>query len=250
MDAKKLLAATAVRMFGFAMLAASVAHIAPAQAAFYDRGNGMIYDSSLNITWLQDANYSSTSKYDSDGVMTWAQATNWANNLAYSGFSDWRLASARLISPGSPCSAANGSCDLGYNNTFSEIGHLFTELGNIAFSDWDGNYPPDFGFIHTTFYDSSTNKLVSFLNVKNYLYWEAESGPYDSANAWIFRTSVGSQEYQFKIQSGYAWAVRDGDVAAVPLPAAAWLFGTSLIGIATAARRRKQQTSQQPKHYA
>ena len=27
------------------------------EAALYDRGNGMIYDDVLRITWLQDANY-------------------------------------------------------------------------------------------------------------------------------------------------------------------------------------------------
>ena len=28
-----------------------------ATAALYDRGNGLIYDDVLDITWLQDANY-------------------------------------------------------------------------------------------------------------------------------------------------------------------------------------------------
>ena len=28
-----------------------------ANAALYDRGNGLIYDDVLDITWLQDANY-------------------------------------------------------------------------------------------------------------------------------------------------------------------------------------------------
>jgi len=31
-----------------------------ASAALFDRGNGMIYDSDLNITWLADANYFKT----------------------------------------------------------------------------------------------------------------------------------------------------------------------------------------------
>ena len=30
------------------------------QAALYDRGNGLIYDDVLDITWLQDANYAKT----------------------------------------------------------------------------------------------------------------------------------------------------------------------------------------------
>ena len=34
-----------------------------ANAALYDRGNGLIYDDVLDITWLQDANYAKTSGY-------------------------------------------------------------------------------------------------------------------------------------------------------------------------------------------
>jgi len=39
--------------------------------ALVDRGGGMIHDTVLNITWLQDANYAQTSGYDADGKMTW-----------------------------------------------------------------------------------------------------------------------------------------------------------------------------------
>ena len=41
-----------------------------ADAILIDRGNGMIYDTDLDITWLQNANYAKTSGYDSDGRMT------------------------------------------------------------------------------------------------------------------------------------------------------------------------------------
>ena len=40
-----------------------------ANAALYDRGNGLIYDDVLDITWLQDANHAKTSGYDRDGRM-------------------------------------------------------------------------------------------------------------------------------------------------------------------------------------
>ncbi len=36
----------------------------------------------------------------------------------------------------------------------------------------------------------------------------------------------------------YVWAVRDGDVAAVPLPGAVWLFGAGLAGLLGYGRRR------------
>ena len=47
-----------------------------ATAALYDRGNGLIYDDVLDITWLQDANYAQTSGYDNDGKMSWADAVH------------------------------------------------------------------------------------------------------------------------------------------------------------------------------
>ncbi|MCP3670651.1 MAG: DUF1566 domain-containing protein [Gammaproteobacteria bacterium] len=92
-----------------------------AQAALYDRGNGMIYDDVLDITWLQDANYAQTSGYYADGRMTWADANTWAGQLSYGGYDDWRLASAG----NAPVS--------GYNVTTGELGHMFyNNLGNTA----------------------------------------------------------------------------------------------------------------------
>lgn len=43
-----------------------------AQGALFDRGNGLIDDSSPDITWLADVNYAATSGYDLDGRMNWA----------------------------------------------------------------------------------------------------------------------------------------------------------------------------------
>jgi len=78
---------------------------APVQANLIDRGNGLIYDDDLNITWLQDANLSGA-------TMTWLAATSWADTLVFQGFDDWRL-------PVSDSSCTGNSC------TESELGHIF-----------------------------------------------------------------------------------------------------------------------------
>lgn len=78
---------------------------APVQANLIDRGNGLIYDNDLNITWLQDANLSGA-------TMTWLAATSWADTLMYQGFDDWRL-------PVSDSSCTGNSC------TGSEMGHIY-----------------------------------------------------------------------------------------------------------------------------
>lgn len=78
------------------------------EASLIDRGNGLIYDTDLNITWLQNANYSGN-------TMTWDEANIWAADLIFQGFDDWRLPYSDICS-GSGCSA-------------SEMGHLYSLEG-------------------------------------------------------------------------------------------------------------------------
>jgi hypothetical protein len=60
------------------------------QAGLIDRGNGMIYDDVLDVTWLQDADYAKTSGFDADGLINWNTASSWASSVVYGGFDDWR----------------------------------------------------------------------------------------------------------------------------------------------------------------
>ena len=93
-----------------------------AQATLIDRGNGLLYDNVLDITWLQDANYAFTSGYAAanavdnginatdnifaNGRMGWTAATTWAANLSYAGYNDWRLLT--MTDTGAPgCNFAN-----------------------------------------------------------------------------------------------------------------------------------------------
>ena len=68
-----------------------------AWAELIDRGGGLIYDSTWDITWLQDANYAVTSGFDSDGKMDWNIAMSWTSGLEYYDsvrdvtWSNWRL---------------------------------------------------------------------------------------------------------------------------------------------------------------
>jgi hypothetical protein len=193
-----------------------------ANAALYDRGNGMIYDSTQNITWLQDANYAKTSGYDADGVMTWDQAKAWSNSLTYDGISGWRLASEKPANINTGCSTFDGTCDVSYNNTHSEIGHLYFELGNVAYYSTTGALQSGYGFQHSG----------PFLNAQNYIYWENEASATNTNQAWVYATFSGGSDLLYKNSHLLnAWAVHDGDVAAVPVPATAWLFGSALIGL-------------------
>ena len=182
--------------------------------ALYDRGNGLIYDDVLDITWLQDANYAQTSGYDSDGRMTWDESKIWTNNLVYEGFENWRLPSV------------GDSPNTGYNQTSSELGHMFyLNLSVLAGNSILSNL---------SFNDSLSGKAQSFQNVQEYPYWYLEEYAPITDRAWAFVTSDGIQNYDGKNNvSRYAWAVHDGDIGAspVPLPAGIYLFLSGLVGL-------------------
>jgi hypothetical protein len=80
-------------------------YAATVQADLFQRGDFLIYDSDLNITWLRTANLH-------EDKMTWSQAVDWADNLVYQGYDDWRLPYSDI------------SC-LGYDCADSEMGHLY-----------------------------------------------------------------------------------------------------------------------------
>ncbi|BCG64113.1 MAG: hypothetical protein methR_P1879 [Methyloprofundus sp.] len=65
------------------LVASTVAFTPTVSAELIDRGNGMIYDTNQNLTWLQDA--------DVRGKTSWYSSNEWAQNLEHGGFDDWRL---------------------------------------------------------------------------------------------------------------------------------------------------------------
>lgn len=85
----------------------------PTSATLVNNGNGLIYDTDLDITWLADANYAQTSGYDDDGIMTWDEPMTRVGQLTYGRQSGWRLPNAV------PC---GGNSCLG---TGSELNDLF-----------------------------------------------------------------------------------------------------------------------------
>lgn len=215
------------------------------------------YDTVLDITWLADASYAYTSGYHTSdlGRMTWANATAWAAGLNpyASGITGWRLPNTNPVNGisyiyPSDSYVKNGSADRGYNisapgtvytgSTGSEMAHLFyNTLGNKSVCDPVNStastciYQPGWGLTNTG----------PFSNIRiNNFYWSATWYPPDTSNAWAFDFRYGPQYYIERVGSIYAWAVHDGDVgaSAVPVPATAWLFGSGLIGLLGAARRR------------
>lgn len=219
-----------------------------AQAALVDRGGGLIYDDVLNVTWLQNVTYGAGSSYDNgwsntDGLMTWSSATAWAENLIYYDsvrnvtYDNWRLPS---LSPANGVSfnyafSTNGTTDYGYNmtGTRSEAGYMYyADLGNPASVGGNNCYPCG----------KNAGPFINLTSMST-VWFGAADAPY-ADQAWNLDYWSGLQRMNPKTNQYLAWAVRDGDVAAVsapttvPVPAAAWLLGSGLLGMFGVAKRK------------
>ncbi|MFH1218147.1 MAG: hypothetical protein V1706_16760 [Pseudomonadota bacterium] len=124
-------------------------------ATLIDRGAGLIYDTDLNVTWLQDANYAKTSGFSPDGVFRADQALNWASNLVYHDsvrnvdYDDWRLPSVSPIGVDWNYEfSTDGSTDWGPNNISpqNELSYMyFVNLSLKSFISVAGESQADFG---------------------------------------------------------------------------------------------------------
>lgn len=213
-----------------------------AQAMLLDRGGGLVFDTTLNITWLQDASYARTSGFDADGRMDWSAARAWADGLSYFDsvrqvtWSDWRLPiTTDLGAPG--CDWSYSGSDCGYNVSInsSELAHLyFVDLGNVSSFDAAGNPRGGrTGLIHT----------APFQNVQSEYWSETEfvQRYISPGHGWAFFAGGGGQSGRYGSSEFGAWAVRPGDVSAsasVPEPISLSLFGGALAAFALLRRRR------------
>ena len=76
-----------------------------------------------------------------------------------------------------------------------------------------------------------------FTNVQNSVYWSGSEYTFNPSYAWDF-TGYGGQRYSAKGFQSFAWAVHPGDISAVPVPGAIWLFGSGLLGLFGINRRK------------
>jgi Protein of unknown function (DUF1566) len=168
----------------FILFLLTLVFMAPVRAGadLIDRGNGLIYDTDLDITWLQDAGLAARSFGRS---VSWYEAQEWVANLEYGGFNDWRL----------PTTPGTGIGELNEG----EMGHLYySELGNPAGGPFSNTGP--------------------FINIERGYYWTGTETSSNSDSAFTFYFHLRGYQYiDNKLNGNNIWPVRDGDVITVML---------------------------------
>lgn len=234
-------------------------------------GVDLVYSSVSDVTWTKDANllgslfasqgyntvvnnilavnptisntpnyfdgYSGTytlrrNDFSSNGSVTWFGALafiNYLNNINYAGNNQWRLPSFVTFESGWN-TPSNGNIK---GNELTEL--FYQELNSKGAVDADGNYLPDHGILDLE------NK---FDNEQKKLYWSSTELLTDYQRAWGLNMQDG---LQLDVTKGdlfgvnyQVWAITNGQISAVPAPAAAWLFASGLPIIAVAKRRRRK----------
>ncbi len=178
------------------------------------------YDPNLDITWAADANIVGTGKWEDQVALV--------AGLNIGGVTGWRLPSMDVNGDGTvvECGVGGGGVTGCSDN---EMGYLFWEEGIQ-------------GYIANTNYTFFGGAPEPFTNILPFQYWsstEVMPDPFDVFSAWIYRFDDANQFEGLDGDTSSAWAVHSGDVSAVPVPAAVWLFGSGLLGLVGMARRKK-----------
>lgn len=209
------------------------------------------YDTALNITWLANANLADTNTFGlpgilSDGSMDWVKAKQWIaalNAANYLGASNWRMPTVTdLGSSGCNFSYAGTDCGYNVNPVTSEMAHMFyITLGNAGLYDVNGQptgcsgSPP---YCLTNTGPFANIQTIATGGVGDAEYWSGtQYRPPMNAEAWNFMFGTGRQNHNDQFAPLYVWAVRSEDIALVPLPPAALLFGGALAALAAIRRR-------------
>lgn len=169
------------------------------------------YDTELDITWTANANA------NINGTATWKDQVTWVAGLDINGVTGWRLPSMDVNGDDAiaKCTTDQAACK------DNELGHLFNYGAGTVFGSG------------ITF-----NSPSPFSNIQSDRYWTTTEGTYDNSDRWVLLMNNGKQEARGTSNLEHAWAVKSGDVRTMPVPAAVWLFGSGLLGMIGAARRK------------
>ncbi|NJD04954.1 MAG: DUF1566 domain-containing protein [Methylococcaceae bacterium] len=219
------------------------------EAKLVDAGNGLVKDTDLGVTWMQDANLfftrtgsglqpakaaklvdaiiaavpevldgkvvhqiASGDFNTGNGQMNWWAAQAWVrylNSINYKGFDNWRLPMLRPV---------NGiafrykfSCDgsTDYGKNNTEKNVTASELGHVFYNELGNLSDTDTSCALRQTGYGVTNR-GPFRNLKNAVYWTGRKFKRYPENAWHFHTYNGGQGNDYKGVQFYVWPVRTG----------------------------------------
>lgn len=209
---------------------------APSMASLADIGNGLIYDDVSNVTWI------------SDGYAFTNEVSSTTSNPTADPYAGPLLGIVVTPSLGEPHTIAAN--DLSYQ----------TDLGRWvgswwAATAWADGYTYQYG--GQTISDWRLPSSAEAQNLINQLgsgsgakppftwvppfYWTSVLT--SATNVDIARPLFGAVS-NFTLMNGSVprysnvWAVVPGNVSAVPIPAAVWLFGSAIVGLGITGRRK------------
>lgn len=159
-----------------------------ADAALIPSADGLtVYDTTLRVTWLANANLAATQKFGTsninpDGSMNFSTALQWVEALnamnggaGYLGHNNWTMPRTPVLD--STCRANGPNGDFGFNCTHSAMGSLY----NVSLAL---NYP-----------DSAVSIpdyiVGPFTDFQPYLYWSATANPDSSKGYRTFSFDTG-----------------------------------------------------------
>jgi hypothetical protein len=162
----------------------------------------------------------STGTVDYWGALAWVSYLDATN---YGGSSQWALPTT--VDSNSSAGLPNGGAGNPAQSS-SQLAQLFYGgLGQVANSSITTTHNANYSL---------------FSNVLGTVYWSGTEYSANPIQAWGFSTVSGDQSYIGKRNDIYALAVAPGQVSAVPLPGAAFLLGSGLLGLVGVARRKTQ----------
>ena len=134
----------------------------------------------------------------------------------------------------------------GYNCSGGELGHLFyKEFGGTVSIDAQGDIlttfsnPDNLALFDNLVTSNTTTSADNLVGKHNGEYWTTTNNPLSGNSLFVFNFITGESRAVSDPYLGVLRRVimlRDGDVSAVPVPAALWLFASGLAGLSGFAR--------------
>lgn len=211
-------------------------------AALIDLSGGLIYDDEQDLTWTQDAGLS--------GWLNWQEATDWAATRDFGGVGGWRLPTTTQFDDSTCSGDARGG--FFYESRLGCLGGEM-ELLTAAADPWTNDLFKDENgkttlnktrYWTATPYRDGTDPCINYPDYdvactltdddgdRTGFYWQWGFTGWGGINGPAFKTTMKGTADR------YAWAVHDGKVSAVPVPAAIYLLGSGLLGLFGVMKRK------------